>query len=730
MAVGAGWRQEYRAILCCPISASDDIMEDPVRVDCPSGHTFEREEIQGWVEKHNDCPLCRIDLRSKELFPNIHVRSMIEFWKKMDEGQASLVGRVQPPSEAQLEQIVRAVVSLTKKKEDEEQILKLIAEIDDLPKVMNISSIQNLASVFVRKGVSTELFTAGMSQLRERISPQSYEIFKTALVFAKARQEMDQEKIPRAVRLPTPNAPSAPPRIEEEEPLINNLSLHDAVFRGDLRAAQELIHQGAEVNERDKTGNTPMVYAKTAPLIQLLLWNGARIQQTGLNVFLGDNKPFLKAIEQQDVVTVKDLLQRGMADVNAKLDHDQTPLHKAAIVGNPTIALLLIRGGSSLEAKDDEGYTSLHSAAEHGSERVVVVLLQEGADANAKAAEGNTPLILAAFDGHEGAVSRLLAGRARVDDTGYYGKTAFIMAIKFSRVMEILRMANANIRATDNSGATAFHYAAWNGLIDWINFFLKEGFAVDLEDHLKRTPLMFAAQKDNVPTMQLLLARKANLYARSSSNRTVLHWAAMTGAVANISYLLGLEFDIEVVDNDGWTPLYLAASKGKAEAVRVLGQRGANCNATDLKYGRTALFKAVEEDHNGVVQVLLELHANPNIRREGSWTPLHKAALKGNYLGTQLLVKAKADLRARASINLTGYGSVDGQQLVSGVSSLHIAAKGSDRANNRAIVRLLLDAGADPTAKDSKGRAPYLYASNSWKELYDAQKSKSCCCFV
>lgn len=58
----------------CPIS--QEIMKDPVIG--PDGFTYERKFIEEWLEKSNTSPVTRKVFDSKNLIPNLALKSTIE----------------------------------------------------------------------------------------------------------------------------------------------------------------------------------------------------------------------------------------------------------------------------------------------------------------------------------------------------------------------------------------------------------------------------------------------------------------------------------------------------------------------------------------------------------------------------------------------------------------------------------------------------------------------------
>jgi hypothetical protein len=99
---------ELETLLTCALSL--DTLEDPVIDKC--GHTFERKQIQDWLQKNDTCPFSRQRITRADLSPNLMVKQAVGILKQR--GRAP-DGTVVVANEQEREMVVRAVEQLRPK---------------------------------------------------------------------------------------------------------------------------------------------------------------------------------------------------------------------------------------------------------------------------------------------------------------------------------------------------------------------------------------------------------------------------------------------------------------------------------------------------------------------------------------------------------------------------------------------------------------------------------------
>jgi hypothetical protein len=109
-----------------------------------------------------------------------------------------------------------------------------------------------------------------------------------------------------------------------------------------------------------------------------------------------------KAVKEQDIEKVKDLLSKAKADaisldINAEDANGITALIEACVVGNETLVHLLLQAGCPAQPKPPYRHAPLRGACVAGQAHLIPILLQAGADPNAPSDGHRTPLMGACF---------------------------------------------------------------------------------------------------------------------------------------------------------------------------------------------------------------------------------------------------------------------------------------------------------------------------------------------
>lgn len=106
--------------------------------------------------------------------------------------------------------------------------------------------------------------------------------------------------------------------------------------------------------------------------------------------------------------------------------------------------------------------------------------------------------------------------------------------------------------------------------------------------------------------------------------RCPLHEAAEQGDLPKVQSLLSRGADVNAIDTGLFTPLHIAVTYGHEDMVKVLIEHGANVNACDTG-GFTPLHVAAVRGHAKIAEILIQHGAGVNIRNNNESTPLNVA---------------------------------------------------------------------------------------------------------
>jgi ankyrin repeat protein len=155
-----------------------------------------------------------------------------------------------------------------------------------------------------------------------------------------------------------------------------------------------------------------------------------------------------------------------------------------------------------------------------------------------------------------------------------------------------------------------------------------------------------------LPRIEKLAATGANLNARDSHGRTPLHVATFARQRGAVRALMKAGADINLLENDRYDGVTIAAVADDEETLRVLLSLGASAKQVTSRYDGTALIAAAHLGHDGVVRQLIAAGAPLDHVNNLHWTAVIEAIVLGDG-GPRHQATLKALLDAGASLKLT-----------------------------------------------------------------------------
>ena len=409
-----------------------------------------------------------------------------------------------------------------------------------------------------------------------------------------------------------------------------------------------------------------------------------------------------------DKAGVAALLKQN-ADVNAPQVDGATAIQWAAYKNDLAIGDLLIAAGANVKTPNRDGATPLQLASINGSAAMIEKLLAAGADPNERSPRGETPLMFASRNGNPAAMKVLLDHHADVNaKENLRGTTALMWAVE-QRHVEAVRLLvergadKTAITNPDNKGGTAYLAPS-----------VQQRAAQDKG---------FALRPNN---------RQAG---RAEGAQGAEDLAALDAAAAEAAF----GRNRQNTDGGGLTPLVFAAREDCLECARILVEAGADINQTS-RYGWTPLLTAVQNRHYQLAKYLLDHGANPNLKNNGGWSPLYLAVDNRNIEGGDYPVRP-ADMDQLEFIKQLIDRGADVNARICGVQSTATDCKGDStetrtiftmqwlyeagatpflraaQSADLAVMKLLLQHGADPKIETSNGDTALMVASGiGWVE--------------
>ena len=344
-------------------------------------------------------------------------------------------------------------------------------------------------------------------------------------------------------------------------------------------------------------------------------------------------------------------------------------------------------------------------------------LLRLGADVNAKDDTQQSAYLIATSEGYLRLLRLTLRHGARIDDKDSWNGTGLIRAAERGHALVVGELIRAGIdrNHVNRIGYQALHEAVWLG-----------------ED-----------TRPYATTVRVLGAGGSQLQRVSpSAGLTPLEMARERG-FTDLERILSTMTSAERPANPDHA-LLTAAREGDADAVAVALRAGANLEARD-DHDRTALLLAATFDHVAVAEVLVAVGADPDALDDRHDTPWLVTGVTGSVAMLEALLPANPDLTIRnryggiSPIPASERGHVDYVRRVvqtdvnldhvnnlGWTALLEAVILGDGGTAHQEIVRILLDAGADPGIADADGVTALQHADDrGFREIGDILRGAS-----
>lgn len=473
-----------------------------------------------------------------------------------------------------------------------------------------------------------------------------------------------------------------------------NTALHYAAERGHHEVVYLLLSAGADITLRNREGYTALnLAAQNDELRTIQLFKDAYPdvevtskpeRQEHRDLTIGPSGEIMKDPNEMR----KALKEMARKELSQRLQH---PLHKAAVQGDlKAIVDILESGKEDVNLYDDNDSTPLMYACCFGDPNMIHLLIDKGAQVNVQNKMGLTPLHIAVSSGEKEMVQVLLSrgADAKLETQNQLNPLEVATLTEHDDIAQMIRKTDPNV---------AVNLEEWKAQQQT----QEDKFKKQLEDQRVQMEQQMKGQENQW---------KIDQWLEKSGNP--FHEAVIEGDIEEVKDQLATgKINVNELDRAGRLALSYAACLGNKEMVDLLLTHGADLNRVDENtwlesaWGFTIggdggfgiLHYLVDARDTAMVEYFIAKGANPNIKAtmDNCITPLFIAASHQNKAMIQILLKAGADPKIADKYGNTIIGEALGR-------------------NNLDQFKLLLDLGlVDMNYRDAEGNTLLMTASST-----------------
>ncbi|OWM85160.1 hypothetical protein CDL15_Pgr027947 [Punica granatum] len=360
-------------------------------------------------------------------------------------------------------------------------------------------------------------------------------------------------------------------------------------------------------------------YEVSGQILRLLLDH----KSSFLSTHLQGRTLLCHAILCQNCDAVRVLMEAGVDvefPIKTKKGHESRPIHLAAQVGCLDVLKQLILHGCDVNSRMESGETALMVATKFDQPECFLQLVVSGADLGLVNNNGDSAVQLAKRSCFSSSLPKLISTAILSGENVFSSRLEVFSSLHFAAAVgdiEILQKLVQNslegINKQDGSGLTPILISAKAGQTEAFRFLIKYGADISIKSRDGHNVMSLikdhacASVKNRFE--EILLESVLSQTLNGHMEFQALHFAARAGNLNAILQLLKLGYGINSLDENGSSPLMIAAREGNADACRLLLQNGAESVETALSVAKKiSKSKAAEDvifDHMARAHVLL-----------------------------------------------------------------------------------------------------------------------------
>ncbi|UJR28363.1 hypothetical protein I4U23_009606 [Adineta vaga] len=402
--------------------------------------------------------------------------------------------------------------------------------------------------------------------------------------------------------------------------------LHLACKEGYLSIVEYLILKGSKIEAKDDDQWTPLHYACEKGHLDIIKLYKLKLKnnfQGFLQMKTNTNASCLHlAVQHGNINTVEYILTEFKGDtlrifINEQVESFGTPFHIAAKFCDPFMLRLLYRHGADPLILNSHNQSALHIACESNRPSIVQELYSLTGQSLLEIKDNHSHTALSVTT-HLDIVKQLITYGADISTLDNNHMNVIMIAvskIQFAIVQYLLSVLNNKLHSifhqiTKKNHRSIFLLAVQSGSIEMCSLLLTNlAIRWDTIDKQRMNVFHIAAQNNHYELIEFLSKQLQNsdkyltLKSRSYSIPETMVDPELTTLIRSSS---NLRTYIDAQNEDGKTPLHLAAEQGYASSVDILLKYGADPLFPNY-LGQLPLHASIQNGHSQCVSLLMNI---------------------------------------------------------------------------------------------------------------------------